>query len=101
MLLPGSYVKYTHPEEHSADIIVETDNRRFISSIEKTILTGFVHDQIRAADTWDIRHSLNKYPSVSCVDSSGTIVIGEVIYVSKNQIRLEFSSEFSGRAYLS
>jgi hypothetical protein len=50
--------------------------------------------------TWVVTHSLNKFPSVSVVDSAGTRIFGVVKYDSLSQITLTFSAAFSGKAYL-
>ena len=60
----------------------------------------YVHDQISPSDTWEIIHNLDKYPSVSVVDSAGSKVIGDVSYVSMNELIVHFSAGFSGKAYL-
>jgi hypothetical protein len=60
----------------------------------------FVFNQTTAASTWSITHNLGKFPSVSVVDSSNNVVIGEVEYNSNNQVTLTFASAFSGKAYL-
>lgn len=59
-----------------------------------------VYSQPVAATTWNITHSLGGRPSITVVDSAGTVVIGEVTYISDSQIRVEFTSAFSGFAYL-
>ena len=59
-----------------------------------------MHRQDSASDTWIINHNLDKYPSVSVVDSAGNVVIGEVIYNNANQLTIKFTAAFSGRAYL-
>jgi hypothetical protein len=43
---------------------------------------------------------MGSFPSVVVVDSAGTVVIGEVDYVSGNQVIVRFSAGFSGTAYL-
>jgi hypothetical protein len=48
---------------------------------------------------------LDKYPSVTVVDTGFTIVYGEVQYLSKNQLEITFKegnelTAFSGEAYL-
>ena len=53
-----------------------------------------------ASDTWVIVHNLNKYPSVSVIDSYGTEVIGEVTYDTINQITIKFRGAFKGKATL-
>jgi hypothetical protein len=61
---------------------------------------NYIHDQIAAVKVWNIHHNLDKYPSVSVVDSAGNVVYGDVEYVSKDYIILTFAAEFSGKAYL-
>jgi len=59
-----------------------------------------VHSQGAASATWTITHSLGGKPSIVVVDSADTVVIGEVKYDSNTQIRVFFTSAFSGYAYL-
>jgi hypothetical protein len=47
-----------------------------------------------------ITHNLDKYPSVTIVDSGFTVVYGEIEYLSKNQLEITFTNPFSGEAYL-
>lgn len=61
---------------------------------------NFVFNQNVASNEWIINHNLNKFPSVSVVDSGNNIVIGEVIYIDENNLQIVFSSPFSGSAYL-
>lgn len=60
----------------------------------------YVYKQLTPASVWTIYHSLNKYPSVTVVDSAGSIVIGEINYVSITEINITFAGAFSGIAYL-
>ncbi len=60
----------------------------------------YFHQQTVASDTWVIVHNLNKYPSVSVIDSAGNEVIGEVYYDDKNQVTLKFEGGFKGVATL-
>ena len=91
---------YIHPDSHSADMIEETVERQFVSTSDKLKLSGFIHDQISPLKTWIVNHTLDKYPSVSVVDSGDNLVMGSVEYVSKNEIKIKFNHEFSGKAYL-
>ena len=62
---------------------------------------NFVFEQAIASATWVIEHDLNKYPSVSVVDSAGTMQIpDEIKYDSENQITITFISAFAGKAIL-
>lgn len=71
----------------------------FLDSLKVTD-ANYVHDQISSAKEWRIIHSLEKYPSVTIVDSGGNVVVGEVHYVSINEVIIRFTFEFSGKAYL-
>ena len=61
---------------------------------------NYVHNQIASSNTWNIANNLNKFASVSVVDSAGSVVIGEITYVDANNVTLTFSAAFSGKAYL-
>lgn len=60
----------------------------------------YVHSQPSPSTTWTITHALGGKPSVTVVDSAGTVVIGEVTYNSDTQVTISFTSAFSGFAYL-
>ena len=49
---------------------------------------------------WEITHNLDKYPSVTIVDSAGSVVMGDITYTSKSTLTVTFSAAFSGKAYL-
>jgi hypothetical protein len=95
---------YVHPQTHPASMIVEDSEHVFLSAAQKTQLlsqkANFVHDQIAAASLWNIEHDLKRYPSVSVADSSGNLVLGDVVYISENRLTISFSAAFSGKAYL-
>ena len=60
---------------------------------------NYVWTQSSSANAWVITHNLGKYPSVTVVDSAGTVVIGIVNYNSLNQVTMTFKATFSGKAY--
>ena len=61
---------------------------------------NYVHEQAEPSEEWHIHHGLNKFCSVTVVDSANTTVIGDVEYVDINNIILRFGSAFAGKAYL-
>lgn len=60
----------------------------------------YTHVQGTAAAAWIIQHNLNTFPSVTVVDSAGSVVYGEVVYNNPNQVTVVFTAAFSGKAYL-
>jgi len=60
----------------------------------------FIYEQIGPATTWNILHNLGKFPSVSVVNNNNIIINGEVTYIDNNNVQLNFSAGFSGKAYL-
>lgn len=61
---------------------------------------SFTYKQKEPSATWVIKHNLNKYPSVTVVDSAGTVVMGEYNFVDKSTVICTFSGAFSGVCYL-
>lgn len=59
----------------------------------------FVFSQGAPIYQWDVVHNLNKFPSVSVVNSFDEIVFGSVDYIDKNRLTITFASPFSGKAY--
>lgn len=60
----------------------------------------FDFTQAIASNKWEIQHNLNKYPSVTVVDTGDNVVVGQVDYVDLNNVICTFNSAFSGKAYL-
>jgi hypothetical protein len=60
----------------------------------------FEFTQAVAATTWNIQHSLGKFPSVSVTNNNNVVINGEVKYIDNNNVQLNFSAGFSGKAYL-
>ncbi len=62
--------------------------------------TTYTHNQGVPSPTWVITHNLGRFPSVSVVDSAGTVQIGDIIYDTANQVTVSFTASFAGKAYL-
>jgi|TARA_R100000278_G_scaffold79592_1_gene61612 hypothetical protein len=65
----------------------------------------YTHNQSTTSNTWTITHNLHRFPSVTVVDSGGTIVLGNVVYNSNKQLTITFfqggsALAFQGKAYL-
>lgn len=73
---------------------------RAVSSAITQATATFVFDAAEASDVWEITHNLNKYPTVTVVDSAGTEQTGCVEYVNENVCRVKMNSAFKGKAYL-
>lgn len=68
--------------------------------IVKERSTNYIHVQSIPSATWNIVHNMNKFPSVTVVDSAETVVYGDIEYISITELRITFSVEFGGKAYL-
>jgi hypothetical protein len=60
----------------------------------------FTFTQIVPSATWNITHNLGKFPSITVVDTGDTVITGEYTYINNNQVTLNFSVPFPGKAYL-
>ena len=58
------------------DYFTQNDISEFLSNVvqDKT----YRHPQIQASSSWIIVHNLDKYPSVTIVDSANNVVMGEI-----------------------
>lgn len=61
---------------------------------------AYTHVQSVASQTWVINHGLNKFPSVTLVDSTNTEVVADISHISTLQCEVSFSSPQTGTAYL-
>jgi len=61
---------------------------------------NYEHIQAIPASTWNIIHNLGKYPSVNVIDSTGSLVDGDVLYLDINTVQVGFGAGFSGKAFL-
>lgn len=83
-----------YPDQHPISAITGLEDA--LLNADKT----FVFEQGIASDTWNITHNLNKYPSVTVVDSAGNEVIAEVVYTDTNNCVVTMTAAFKGKAYL-
>lgn len=61
---------------------------------------SYIYIQGTASAVWRVTHNLGKYPSVTVVDSADNVIVGEVQYISPNEIMISFVGAFSGKVYL-
>ena len=52
------------------------------------------------ASIWNIQHNLNRNPSVTITDENENIIYGEVNYVDKNNLQLNFNANITGKIFL-
>ena len=66
----------------------------------KSITNTYIYEQDVAANIWEINHNMGKFPSVTVVDSAGSVVIGAIEYIDINNLKITFNGAFGGKAYL-
>ena len=60
----------------------------------------YSHVQAASSAVWTINHNLNGEPTAVVLDSAGTQCEGTFSYPSKNQMVINFTSAFTGTAYV-
>lgn len=68
--------------------------------LDNVTKASFIFEQYLASSIWEIQHDLNRFPSVTVVDSAGNEIISEVIYIDNNNIKIVFKASFKGKAFL-
>lgn len=79
----------------SGDVCIIVDD-----VINVTSDKSYIHVQAVAADTVVIVHDLDKYPSVTVIDSAGDMVIPQLEYITGDSLRLTFGGALAFTAYL-
>lgn len=62
--------------------------------------SGLVFSQVAPLQIWNINHNLNRFPSVTLIDTAGDEIITDYIYIDSNNIQVIFSAATAGKAYL-
>ena len=85
----------------SSTVVTEKGNSVTVTGVigGVTLDANFVFTQTSPSATWVVTHNLNKYCSVTVVDSADNICLGDVLYNSLNQVTLTFAGAFSGKAF--
>ena len=85
----------------SSTVVTEKGNSVTVTGVigGVSLDANYVYVQTSPSATWVITHNLNKYCSVTVVDSADNIVFGDVLYNSLNQVTLTFAGAFSGKAF--
>ena len=103
-----SYVQKT-PDVYTLTLTSLTGNGNFdvdkfydfaVFTLSSQGAPTFEFTQAAAATTWNIQHNLGKFPSVSVINNNNIVINGEVTYIDNNNVQLNFSAGFSGKAYL-
>ena len=55
--------------------------------------------QFLAGQSYTVTHNLNKFPSVTTVDSAGSHLIGDVQHIDNNSFNVTFTATFYGKVY--
>jgi hypothetical protein len=83
---------------------LENESNYLISLLQYDYLSAtdkhFEFTQASPSITWTVNHDLNKFPSVTVVDSAGTQVFGDVDHIDNDNLTITFINQFSGKAYL-
>ena len=86
-------------------------NRESLVNNEPSLVSGglgsgggsdknFIFTQITPALVWNVNHDLDKFTSVTVVNSSNVVFQAQVVYIDTNNVIITFNSPFAGKAYL-
>ena len=62
---------------------------------------AYVFTQKSPSTIWEITHGLQFIPSITVVDSAGSVVEGDYAYPNENTLIATFIGSIAGKAYLS
>ncbi len=65
------------------------------------VVQNYTHTQAIASTTWTVNHNLGFKPSVTVVDTAGTLCFADIVHVNENQLIVSTSAAMGGVAYCS
>tara|TARA_B100001778_G_scaffold334976_1_gene350071 strand:+ start:7152 stop:8108 length:957 start_codon:yes stop_codon:yes gene_type:complete len=65
----------------------------------KVLNSGYEHVQSVASTSWQVDHSLGRFPSVMVTNSSDVLIDGEVEHSNTNRLFVRFNKPLTGRVY--
>lgn len=86
----GNFINVTTPVPNQVNIEALASDANFIYSGNQNV----------ASTTWTIVHNLNKYPSVTVVDSAIQTIYGSVDYPLQSKVIITFANPVKGIAFL-
>ena len=90
----------TIPKERNVGACVGDINANF-KYLDRTSNDKSVSfEQSAPATVWVVLHELDKYPSVTVIDSDGELTLCEIEYTNENTVTLRFSEPTAGKVYL-
>lgn len=99
--------RVSQPGFYDATVVFVEGNGTFTKNLYYGLIEAqsaadkeYTYTQSSASNVWVINHNLEKFPSVTIVDSANTVVIGDITYNTTNQLTVTFNGSFSGKAYL-
>jgi len=93
---PATGISYNN----SLSGLVATTAQQAIDELSFIKATFHEYEQQVASNEWVITHNLGKLPSVTVIDTGDNIVIGDVLFLNLNALKISFTGAFSGKAYL-
>jgi hypothetical protein len=61
---------------------------------------SYVFTEGAPSASWTILHKLKRFPSVFVQDTAGNTVEGVITYTNEEELTVDFSAAFSGKAFL-
>lgn len=56
--------------------------------------------QETALTVWEINHNMNKYPTPLVRDTSGEVILTNIVYINKNVLQVRFGTPMTGSVTL-
>ena len=71
-----------------------------VFTLPSKVVHDFTFTQPTPSVEWAIQHNMDKFPSVSVVNNNNILMYGNTTYVDTNNLIINFTAGFSGKAYL-
>jgi hypothetical protein len=76
-----------------------TENGITVSPVVVESDKNYIHTQAIASNSWTVNHNLDKFPSVTVVDSNDRKMTGSVQYIDVDNVTISFEFALTGKVY--
>ena len=109
----NTYIKDTNLTDSDSLIGTDADKNNITSNFPLSGIKTYIETnanipgetttfvQSSASLEWNITHNLDKFPAVTVIDDTDNdVVFGDISYTNSNNLIINFSAPFSGKAFL-
>ena len=91
---------YAFPEGTYIELRLTKESLNYLKEVIQE-LQFYQEHQFENTDEVIIEHDMNRYPHITIINDSGEVIYGDITYLDRNNVKIEFSTQLTGIVILS